>query len=144
MEPYELIFNNDTAQGIHSGGFSVNSIMLKKGISPLKTFNYIHQEGGDIGSGKVSDLFNGLVVPNWAYTSKEIIGGRKTKEETEDEDEDGADVIGDDLYESLLNLAKHPDTNTRPKKNNKTKRNVINATNATNVKKTGTKKHKQN
>ena len=55
----ELVFNNDTNLGIHSGGFSVNSIMLKGGMSPIMTIN-THQVGGNFD--KVSDLFNDLVI----------------------------------------------------------------------------------
>ena len=52
----ELIFNNDIKEGIHSGGFSVKSIMMKAGMSPIMTLN--NQEN-HIGGGfdKVSDLF---------------------------------------------------------------------------------------
>ena len=43
----ELVFNNDIEGGIHSGGFSVNSIMLKNGMSPIMTFN-TEQTGGKL------------------------------------------------------------------------------------------------
>ena len=53
----EMVFNNDTVNGIHTGGFSVNSIMMKNGISPIMTINK-EQTGG---SNLVSDIFNNLV-----------------------------------------------------------------------------------
>ena len=52
----ELVFNNDKEGGIHSGGFSVNSIMMKSGMSPIMTVNRSEVLTG--GSDKVSDLFN--------------------------------------------------------------------------------------
>jgi hypothetical protein len=41
----ELVFYNDKEKGIHSGGFSVNSIMMKEGRSPIITLNN-NQNGG--------------------------------------------------------------------------------------------------
>ena len=35
----ELIFNTDKEAGIYSGGFSINSIMMKSGLSPILTVN---------------------------------------------------------------------------------------------------------
>ena len=70
----ELVFNNDIEGGIHSRGFSVNSIMLKNGMSPIMTFN-TEQTGGKLD--KVSDLFNDIVVPNWALSyNNRIIDGK--------------------------------------------------------------------
>ena len=52
--PNELVFNNNANEKIYSGGFNVNSIMMKDGMSPIKTLN-TGQVGGEMG--KVSDLF---------------------------------------------------------------------------------------
>jgi hypothetical protein len=99
----ELVFNNDTNLGIHSGGFSVNSIMLKGGMSPIMTVN-TQQIGGNFN--KVSDLFNDLVVPNWALSyNNRIVGGKYKEVEHNDSDTDD-DVIHDDLHEKLLELVK--------------------------------------
>jgi len=110
--PDELIYNNDGE--IHSGGFSVNSIMLKNGLSPIMTLNDSNgnlsqmQMGGE----KVSDLFNNLVIPNWSlsYNYKNGVvyegGGndRNKKQHTYDDDDD--DIVEEDLHEKLLNLVK--------------------------------------
>jgi hypothetical protein len=64
--PDELIYNNDGE--IHTGGFSVNSIMLKNGLSPITTLNHTNINQMQIGGDKVSDLFNNLVVPNWSLS----------------------------------------------------------------------------
>lgn len=143
MEPFELIFNNDSEKGIHSGGFSVNSIMMGKGISPIKTWNVknendntIKQEGGM----QVSDLFKSLVVPNWAYTTTNKIGGNLDDFDKES-DSDEEDFITEDLHDKLLKLVeakyvepktkdvepKTKDTSTKPnieiiKKKNSTKK----------------------
>jgi hypothetical protein len=100
----ELVFNNDIESGIHSGGFSVNSIMLKAGMSPIMTVNN-EQTGGQYN--KVSDLFNDLVVPNWALSyNNRIISGGKYKEHEYDDSESDDDVIDEDLHEKLLELVK--------------------------------------
>lgn len=99
----ELVFNNDTNLGIHSGGFSVNSIMLKGGMSPIMTVN-TEQIGGNFN--KVSDLFNDLVVPNWALSYNNRIVGGKYKEVEHDDSDTEDDVIDDDLHEKLLELVK--------------------------------------
>ena len=96
----ELVFNNDTNLGIHSGGFSINSILLKGGMSPIVTINN-QQSGGNFN--KVSDLFNDLVVPNWALSYNNRIVGGKYKEVEEDSDDD---VIEDDLHNKLLELVR--------------------------------------
>ena len=58
----DLVFNNNKVDGIFGGGFSVNSIMMKGGISPIMTLNGNNiQNGGS--TGKVSDIFGGLAVP---------------------------------------------------------------------------------
>ncbi len=104
----ELVFNNDKEQGIHSGGFSVNSIMMKAGMSPIMTINSPdNMVGGS--TGQVSDLFNNLVVPNWALSySNRIVGGKYKNhdEDSSSDDEEEDEVIDDDLYEKLLDLVK--------------------------------------
>jgi hypothetical protein len=104
--PDELIYNNDENGNIHSGGFDVNSIMMKNGFSPIITLNNANadQIGG---AEKVSDLFNNLVIPNWAlsYNYKNLYGGgigSHRKEDLENED----DVITEDIHEKLLNLVR--------------------------------------
>lgn len=109
----ELVFNNDIEGGIHSGGFSVKSIMMKAGMSPIMTIN--NQQIG--GSDKVSDLFENLVVPNWTLSYNNRIVGGKYKEVEHDKDNDDDDVIDDDLHEKLLDLVKqHNDKIQKSKK----------------------------
>lgn len=103
----ELVFNNDVEAGIHSGGFSVKSIMMKAGMSPIMTVNNNEFVGKNE---KVSDLFNDLVVPNWTLSyNNRIMGGNYNENNNEDEDEDNKkqdEVIDDDLHDRLLELVK--------------------------------------
>jgi len=114
----ELVFNNDIEKGIHSGGFSVKSIMMKAGMSPIMTINS-SQIGG---SENVSDLFNDLVVPNWTLSyNNRIIGGKYKEVDHNDSDEED-DVVDDDLHEKLLDLVKQHNEKTEKTKKKITRR----------------------
>lgn len=122
--PDELVFNNDKVGGIHSGGFSVNSIMMKAGMSPIMTINSQQFGGGD----KVSDLFNDLVIPNWTLSyNNRIIGGNNYKEvEHKEHDDEDDETIDDDLHDKLLDLVKQHNTqikSTKKKMTRKMKKN---------------------
>ena len=116
MDATDMVFNYDNDNnnnGITSGGFSVNSIMLKMGLSPLATLN--KQSGG----ANVSDIFDGIVIPNWAFThdmtsvAKSIYNPDiETAKET---DVDDNEVLHDDIYDKLLDFVTHYDKK-HPKK----------------------------
>jgi hypothetical protein len=131
MDASDMIFSDENNK-ITSGGFSVNSIMLKMGLSPLVTLN--KQSGGD----RVSDMFDGIIIPNWAFTHDMTAVAKSVynpdiepKLETERDLDD--EVIGDDIYDKLLDLVthydkKHPKKQTKkikPKKGSKNTRKNI-------------------
>ena len=131
LDANDLIFTNDLKEGIHTGGFSVNSIMMKGGISPITTIN----NGQLGGSNNVSDLFKtDLVVPNWAYSYLPINMASK-KNSHLDDDTDDDEVIDDNLYDKLIDLVNVHD-NEFKKKFKKTKKSSI-------FKKNKTKKYKK-
>ena len=131
----ELVFNTDIKSGIYSGGFNVNSIMIKAGMSPIMTVN-TEQQGGD--SNKVSDLFNNLVIPNWTLSYHNKIGGGEYKERNEDSDSDSD--IDDELHDKLLGLVKeHENKLNKQLQQNKQKKTKKQKQNS---KKGGTKKQK--
>jgi hypothetical protein len=113
----ELVFNTDKEAGIYSGGFSVNSIMMKSGLSPILTVNKPLQSGG---STKVSDLFNDLVIPNWALSYS--MRGGEYKEESSDSDSEYGDDIDDDLHDKLLGLVREYDIKSGGSKKKKTRK----------------------
>jgi hypothetical protein len=122
--PDELIYNNDEKGNIYSGGFDVNSIMMKNGFSPIITLNTSNaQQIG--GAEKVSDLFNNLVIPNWAlsYNYKNLYGGgigNHNKVDLENED----DVLTEEIHEKLLNLVRASEEEIKNiKKYKQTKKN---------------------
>jgi hypothetical protein len=103
----ELVYNNDNENNIYTGGFSVKSLMMKGGMTPIMSRDHDEQNGG---SGQVSDLFANLAVPSWILSYGHISGGKNMKQYDEDEhgkDADAdADVIDDDLHDKLLELVK--------------------------------------
>ena len=109
----ELVFNTDKEAGIYSGGFSINSIMMKSGLSPILTVNKPLQSGG---ASQVSDLFKDLVIPNWAL-SYSMKGG-----EYKDESSDSESEIDDDLHDKLLGLVREHDVKSAGSKKKKTRR----------------------
>ena len=112
----ELIFNTDKEAGIYSGGFSINSIMMKSGLSPILTVNKPLQSGG---ASQVSDLFKDLVIPNWAL-SYSMKGG-----EYKDESSDSESEIDDDLHDKLLGLVREHDIKTAGSKKKQTRRQQL-------------------
>jgi hypothetical protein len=96
--------------------------MLKQGLSPMVTLNQSHdsqyQSGG---SNNVSDLFNHLVIPNWAFTTPfKKIGGKKMEEYSDEDNDDDDDFISEELHSKLLSMVKVEDNkNSNTKANNK-------------------------
>jgi hypothetical protein len=101
----ELVFNKDNNEGIYSGGFSVKSIMMKAGVSPIMTVNTTKQLGG---GSNLSDLFESLVIPNWTLSYGNRMTGGQYIYESEEEDfsDEENEEIEDDLHDKLLNLVR--------------------------------------
>jgi hypothetical protein len=119
MDENDLIFNYDG--GIHSGGFSLNKIMINNPNSHIRTLNtnINKQDGGN----KVSDIFNNLVVPAWLYTDKHKVSEISSSNHLNLDD----DVIDDSLYGELLKLVTHKDTKVKNENKSKyTKKQVNN------------------
>lgn len=149
--PDELIYNNDGE--IQSGGFSVNSIMLKNGLSPIMTLNHnnslvgVTQNGGN----KVSDLFNNLVIPSWSlsYNYKNGVvyeGGNNLPYNNKNKNRDDDDeVMEEALHDKLLNLVKVDETDIQNKmkrvvSNKRVSKKNLKNSNTIKSKKTSTKK----
>lgn len=123
----EFVFNSDPVNGINSGGFDVNSVMLKAGISPIMTLNSEQTGGGD----KVSNLFESLVIPSWVLSYGNKTGGDKYNDVELSDDSD----IDDDLHDKLLDLVKQDEANMKKKQNKKTKKQKLNTNCKTKTKK---------
>lgn len=131
IDAQDLVMNNEN--GIYSGGFSVNSILMKSGISPIVTLNK-EQDPSQYGGNKVSDIFNDLVVPNWAfYQNSKMIGGARYKNKNIDSDSESDsdsdvesdmedDTIPDNLHEKLLGIVTYQESVKQKNKKPTTKK----------------------
>jgi hypothetical protein len=139
MDDAEFIYYTDKDGCINSGGFCIKSIMLKNKISPVMTLNKPYYEQNQIN--KVSDIFDDLVVPNWAYLQPRNVmnnadyneitslnGNNKCINNYEDENDE---IIDDYLYNQLLELVKEVDTLKKQKKNESRKRKLFKRTTLT-------------
>jgi hypothetical protein len=124
----ELIFNRDIDNNIYSGGFSVESIMLKNGFSPITSVGG-SSKGNVSDTNQVSDLFHNLVVPNWLLTNYKhsFVGGSKIfdKEIGEKDADYNDNVIDDDLHDKLLDLVNADAHNKNNKRKSRNKHNKI-------------------
>ena len=146
MNANDLIFNGDN-KNINSGGFSVQSILMKSTTSPFITINNNSSfSGGNNNTKQVSDIFNSLVVPNWALYNpnnlQKIIINTNDKDKNvyanEGDDTCDDDSIQDTLYDKLFNLAnvktdisKKDNNDNKDKDNNSNKSNKGNKGNKT-------------
>ena len=111
----DLVFYGGTDNQIYSGGFSVNSIMMKSGISPFTTINNVNGENVQNG-GNVADLFKNLVVPSWLVSQNNNFSGGSRHMKNIDEDSSDEEIISDELYDKLLNLVTVDDKEIKNKK----------------------------
>ena len=146
----DMVFINDDEKEIYSGGFKVDSVMMKLGISPIITVNKNNTNEKEMhgGESKVSDLFSQLIVPNWVAYYPDKKGGEKMDKRINDEEnqensdndyesdgsvdeelsneENGEDIIGGTIYDRLVELASVTEKELkRGNKKNKTKRNKV-------------------
>ena len=124
----DLVFYQEDDK-IMSGGYLIDSILLKQGVSPMTTLNY--SGGSDSSSNKVSNIFENLAVPaGLLYTYKkggsinQYVNTSPFKKPNHKEDIVLSDDIHDELYKQIeMNLNKNnSDKNAKSKA--KTKRNI--------------------
>ena len=89
----DLVFNTDKNGNITAGGFSIDSCLLKSGVSPITTINNGPKKGGS-----VSSIFNNLAVPAGLLYMQQSLATSYTSN-------NGNETISDTLYDKLLNLA---------------------------------------
>lgn len=147
LDANDLVFYSDHEKKIYSGGYSVNSILMKQQMSPIMTLNSGGGSGGGGapqggGDGSVADLFKDLVVPNWALALPSInhnptVYGGGENSTHKPVYENAEQPMEDTLYNKLLKFvtandespphhAKRPAAAAaRPKRLTKKKRKVI-------------------
>jgi hypothetical protein len=110
MDINDMIFYKNDNDVIQSGGFSVNSLMMKAGLSPIITVNNHSTGTNNNNNNNVSDIFKHLTVPNFLALNGQFSqkGGYQHKniDDIISENESNADneIIEDDLHNKLLKL----------------------------------------
>ena len=130
FQPSDLIFYKKDGQ-IMSGGYSIDSILLKEGISPMTTLNTKTQEGGS----NVSSLFENLAVPAGLFFTNQQGSYKKPDFDPENIEEHTA--LSEDIHDKLfamveMNSQKQKNVTKKNKekiimplqKKKKTKRNI--------------------
>lgn len=112
LDGEDLVFYSDSNNEIYSGGFSINSIMMKGGISPFTTLNKMNSQTG----GSVSDLFKDLVVPSWLVSQGNIFSGGTRQNNKDSDSDDDSEIISDDLHDKLIALVTVSDSEIKSKK----------------------------
>lgn len=115
LSPEDLVFYQENGN-IMSGGYLIDSILLKEGLSPITTFN---QSGGD-NSEKVSNIFENLAVPAGLFYKykkgspiNEYISNNTHKGEQKEV------TLSDDIHDQLF---KQIEISNKSSKKNLTKR----------------------
>lgn len=104
FESKDMIFNQ-SGGGIQSGGLSIKSIMISKGLSPIMSIN---TDKDTENVERVSELFENLVIPLGLINGIKNINSSYNIDDTkniyDDECYEDKDDDIDSLYDKLLNL----------------------------------------
>jgi len=109
----ELVLYKNKDNSYKGGGYDVNSILLREGISPIITYNNDNQHGGGLANvNLVSKLFNNLAVPaGLLYLQQSVKSNNKLLISQNNS------TINTNLYDNLISLMSSP--NKKNKKNKK-------------------------
>lgn len=110
----DFVFTTKDGQFI-GGGFTVESMFLEKGISPITTFNNDDKQSG----GKISSPFENLAVPAGLF----YISQRTLKNKNEMQFNNERETISDDIFDKLFNMV---NADKKPKKHTKRHKNKHN------------------
>lgn len=124
FSPNDLVFYKENDQ-IMSGGYLINSILLKQGISPMTTLN---QQGGDNNNNdnnKVSSIFENLAVPaGLLYSHSKGNSIQQLNDSSNDNNKQKNIVLDDDIHDEFIKRIEMDFHNKKSKK--KTRKQSIN------------------
>jgi len=114
----DLVFYKDSDTGnIISGGYTIQSILLKENLAPMKTLNT--QYGGS-NNNNVSNIFDNLAIPAGLFYTPQK-GGNNTVNEYSN-----ASTLDDDIHDHLFKLIQVNKSNKKLTKKNKNKNKKMN------------------
>ena len=106
---------------IMSGGYSIDSLLLKEGISPMQTFNSLENGSNQMGGNKASNIFENLAVPaGLLFINKKNIGSYSSLSDYKE-----TKMLPDNIFDEFMSMIEMD-----KRKRKKTRRNdVISITN---------------
>ena len=111
---------------IMSGGYSIDSLLLKEGISPMQTFNSLENGSNQMGGNKASNIFENLAVPaGLLFINKKNIGSYSSLSDYKE-----TKMLPDNIFDEFMNMIE-----IDKRKRKKTRKNDI-IVNSNNKKKT--------
>ena len=101
---------------IMSGGYSIDSLLLKEGISPMQTFNSLENGGNLIGGNKPSNIFENLAVPaGLLFINKKNIGSYSSLSDYKE-----TKMLPDNIFDEFMSMIEMD-----KRKRKKTRRNDV-------------------
>jgi hypothetical protein len=95
----DLVFYSVGSDNIYSGGFSIDSPLMKGGVSPMKSINDPANDASAF-KGVLGQSY--VIPPMWFLSTGSCkIGGSTNYEKNKEED---SEIIGEDLHEKLLRI----------------------------------------
>ena len=97
----DLVFYQDNKSGnIMSGGYNINSILLKEGIAPMTTYNTNLSGGSKLeNNNNISSIFDNLAVPAGLFYYDQKAGSNDQNIEYKN-----TEPISEDLHDKLFKL----------------------------------------
>lgn len=84
---------------IMSGGYSIDSLLLKEGISPMQTFNSL-ENNNQMGGNKASNIFENLAVPaGLLYINKKNIGSYSSLSDYKE-----TKMLPDNIFDEFMSM----------------------------------------
>ena len=96
----DLVFYSVGSDNIYSGGFSIDSSLMKGGVAPMRSINDPANDATSAFKGVLGQTY--VVPPMWFLKAASPQNGGSTNYEKNKEED--SEVIGEDLHEKLLRI----------------------------------------
>jgi hypothetical protein len=115
FEGNDLIFYKNNDGNIMSGGYDVESHMLRNGISPMRTLNFEQNGGRDKKEAKVSNGFENLAVPAGLFyiCQSQSQSKNKNKDKEKHSYDKEHTPLPDDIFDKLYEMIEYNDKKKR-------------------------------
>ena len=98
---------------IMSGGYSIDSLLLKEGISPMQTFNSLENGNNKMGGNKASNIFENLAVPaGLLYINKKNIGSYSSLSDYKE-----TKMLPDNIFDEFMSMIEIDNRKKKTRKN---------------------------